>query len=111
MDNIRSGKTLFTLLIKRYQKQLVAMSLCAVLGACAEGPMQSHPIPSVEATVPTAVVSNVTQTIPMPPAHTPGEYIQTRPYLLGASDVISVSVYLHPELSAPSLGLRPAMAV
>jgi polysaccharide biosynthesis/export protein len=106
MYNIRSGKTLFTLLIKRYQKQLVAMSLCAVLGACAEGPMQSHPIPPVVATVPSAVISNMTQTIPMPPAHTPGEYNETRPYQLGASDVISVSVYLHPELSAPTLGTQ-----
>jgi polysaccharide export outer membrane protein len=106
MDNNRSGEKLFALFIKRYKRQLAVVPLCAALAACAEGSMQSHPITPVQATVPSAVVSNSVQTIPMPPAHTPGEYNERRPYELGASDIISVSVYLHPELSAPGLGAQ-----
>jgi polysaccharide export outer membrane protein len=104
MDNIRSGTKTAVSLVQQRTKQLSVVSLCAVLAACAEGPMQSHPIVNVPATVPTAVVSTMTQTVPMPPAHTPGQYNENRPYELGPNDVISVSVYLHPELSAPTLG-------
>ena len=107
MDHFRSGKSdcmPLMPLINRYKKQLSVVFLCMTLAACAEAPMQSHPVTPVTATVPSAVVSTMTQTIPMPPVHAPGEYNTNRPYVLGASDVISVSVYLHPELSAPSLG-------
>ncbi len=40
------------------------------------------------------------------PAKNPlvGDSNEAAPYILGANDVISVSVYLHPELSAPSEG-------
>jgi polysaccharide biosynthesis/export protein len=107
MDKMHSGKTdrmPFKSLVDRYKKQLSVVPLCIVVSACAEGPRQSHPVPLVTATIPSAVVSTMVQTIPMPPAHTPGEYNTNRPYVLGPNDVISVSVYLHPELSAPSLG-------
>ncbi len=109
MHKIRSGITNrmpLMSLVKRYKKQLSVAPLCLALAACAEGPMQSHPVAEVTATVPSAVTSTMTQTIPMPPAHAPGEYNTNRAYLLGPSDVISVSVYLHPELSAPSLGAQ-----
>ena len=109
MDKNRSGKTGRMPLIpfiNRYKKQLSVVPLCAGLAACAEGPLQSHPITPVTATVPSAVVSTMVQTIPMPPSHAPGEYNTNRPYVLGQNDVISVSVYLHPELSAPSLGTQ-----
>ncbi len=112
MDHIRSGMTgrmPLIPLINRYKKQPLVVLLCVALVGCAEDPMQSHDIPSVTATVPSAVISTMTQTIPMPPAHTPGEYNTNRPYVLGASDVISVSVYLHPELSAPSLGAQSGL--
>lgn len=112
MDHIRSGTTdrmPLIPLINRYKKQPLVVLFCMTLAACAEGPMQSHDIPSVTATVPSAIVSTQTQTIPMPPSHAPGEYNTNRPYVLGASDVISVSVYLHPELSAPSLGAQSGL--
>ncbi len=105
MDNIRSGKKAAVSRAAYYAKQLSVVALCAGLAACAEGALQSHPIVNVSATVPSAVVSNMTQTIPMPPpVHSPGQYNENRPYELGQNDVISVSVYLHPELSAPALG-------
>jgi polysaccharide export outer membrane protein len=112
MDKTHSGKTdhmPFKSLVDRYKKQLSVVPLCFVVSACAEGAMQSHPVPSATATVPSAIVSTMVQTIPMPPAHTPGEYNTNRPYVLGPNDVISVSVYLHPELSAPSLGSTAAI--
>jgi polysaccharide export outer membrane protein len=111
MNKNRSGKTgrmPLISFINRYKKQMSVVPLCAGLAACAEGPLQSHPITPVTATVPSAVVSTMVQTIPMPPSHAPGEYNTNRPYVLGQNDVISVSVYLHPELSAPSLGTQSA---
>jgi polysaccharide export outer membrane protein len=80
------------------------LSLLAMPGAlfgCAGPALTSHEIPSTSyATLASPTVSVETQ-------HLDDHYvdIKPKPYLLGADDVISVSIYMHPELSTPQPGM------
>ncbi len=78
----------------------IGVVFCAMLSACAASP---QPVPA-SALRGSAVVSTQTQVLPsesLPPM--PTSTADTA-YLLGPNDVISVSVYNHPELSVPTPG-------
>jgi polysaccharide export outer membrane protein len=91
---------------------LLLASGCASLPA--PPPAAPKPVPPVTLQIPipppSAIVSSETQTL------TPDELRQvtdTRAepsYLLGPDDVISVSIYLHPELSVPQPGLNSGLS-
>jgi polysaccharide export outer membrane protein len=83
--------------------RLVAFSMSASLFACTAAPPKSHNISSSSAPQ-SAVVS--TQSLSLPAtarADLPNSPLNT-PYRLGPDDLISVSVYSHPELSSPQPG-------
>lgn len=100
-DFVRS--TIATRLAVFYSKRFLALLLFpALLAGCDPVPDTTHaPVPVVTST---AVLSAQTESL------TPDEVRQvmdTTPdsaYILGASDVIAVTVYLHPELSVPISG-------
>ena len=83
-------------------RQLVSAGAITTLIACSGPPLTTHSIsPSLSSTVgmPSALVSSESQTL------TSGIGDDDIPqYSLGPSDVISISIYRHPELSIPRAG-------
>ncbi len=80
---------------------------CGVLSGCGSAPA---PAPQTQAQTPapappgSAVIS--AETLSLPPAQLPkpAALTQDEAYTLGPNDIISISVYLHPELSVPQAG-------
>jgi len=83
---------------------LVVISLTTTLSACTQQALVTHSISST-ATVQSPVVSTESQSLSVKAQdmlpHAPADTA----YRLGADDVISISVYGHPELSSPQPGV------
>lgn len=75
-------------------------AVCATIVGCAS----PTPPASGAADAQSPVISVETQTLPPKDVPTPAAFHADEPYRLGPNDVISVSVYDHPELSAPPPG-------
>lgn len=92
----------FLNLSSRARTHSVALAVAAALSGCSPPPPTSHLVAatSTAAALPSAVVSQRSETLP-PLSSTPDTYA---PYRLGPDDVISISVYMHPELSQPEPG-------
>jgi polysaccharide biosynthesis/export protein len=81
-------------------RALVVYSSCAALVACGGPPVQ--PVQNITASAALSpVVSTNRQTLSASELPPPAE---EGPYRLGPNDVISVTVYMHPELSIPQPG-------
>lgn len=93
----------FWIRINLFVRALVVLALPGILLGCAGQPLATHYVPApasvASASASSAVTSMRSQTL----ADT--DFTKTfAPYRLGPNDVISVSVYLHPELSMPQPG-------
>jgi polysaccharide biosynthesis/export protein len=82
---------------------LASLAGMTLLGACSSGPpLTSHAVPASESAaigMASPVVSTESQTIP-----SDADQEGLAPYHLGPGDIISISVYRHPELSIPQAG-------
>lgn len=90
-ESCGSGKTLL--------RRFGCLAIVTMLAACAAPPLVSHtvaPAPASAVGMPSAIVSSERQTLP--PDSGQQNLFQ---YYLGPSDIISISVYGHPELSVP----------
>ncbi len=83
---------------------LIVLLACAVLSACDGAPLAPHSV-SASALASSAVVSADQQILPVSQQMPPPNAGAQAPYQLGPDDIISVSVYMHPELSAPQQGV------
>jgi len=76
--------------------------LLTALSACSGPPSVSHEVADQPAAI-SPVIANTTQTL-APQVVSDAESESEAPYRLGPDDVITVTVYLHPELSSPQPG-------
>jgi len=82
----------------------VVLVACIAISACAAAPPASHSV-STQALTSSAVISADQQTLPASEHLPPAGANALAPYRLGPDDIISISVYMHPELSAPQQGI------
>jgi polysaccharide export outer membrane protein len=80
------------------------------LSACASPPVSHVVTGPPAATAPSAVTSTEAQSLPPEQQVLPSADID-QPYVLGPSDVVSVMIYSHPELSAPQPGLTGGVMI
>ena len=81
---------------------LASLAGMTLLGACSGPQLTSHAVPASESAavgMASPVVSTESQTIP-----SDADQEGLAPYRLGPGDIISISVYRHPELSIPQGG-------
>jgi len=83
---------------------LVVGLLLSALSACGEPPVVPGTIMAPGASA-SPVVSSESQTLSLEQQQVLSDRMENSPYRLGPNDVISVSVYSHPELSSPQPGV------
>ncbi len=85
----------------RMRRLAVSWLFCALLVSCAGPPPVTHSV----AAPASAVVSSEPQTLPPQALQSLSAAKADSPYVLGPDDIISISVYDHPELSSPQPGV------
>jgi polysaccharide export outer membrane protein len=91
---------------RRAGRVLRALSGIVMISGCATPPPASHEVQASEVAG-SAVLSTQTQTLPEADLPPPVPPASGAAYRLGPDDVISVTVYMHPELSIPQPGETP----
>jgi polysaccharide export outer membrane protein len=76
----------------------------ALMSGCTPSPNPTDSATAVEYQSKTAIISSYTQTLSPDEMSKVANLTIGGPYVLGPTDVISVTVYLHPELDVPVIG-------
>jgi polysaccharide export outer membrane protein len=86
----------------------IVFSVCAALSACAGAPPAAQGV-TTPAVTSSAVVSADQKTLPAGQQLARPDTSAQAPYQLGPDDIISISVYMHPELSEPMQGVASGL--
>lgn len=93
---------------RHFLHALVVVLGCATLSACSSPPLPPQNT-TASALAGSAVVSANQRALPASQQLPPPDTGEHAPYQLGPDDVISVTVYMHPELSEPQQGIASGL--
>lgn len=86
-----------------FRTSLATVFICMLLSAC--HPVSQSPPQSVQISLGSAVVNTQSETLTPDDVRMVSDTSANSAYRLGANDIIAVTVYLHPDLSAPAPGV------